>query len=275
MPLNRFEADGNTYAFPTNVGAYSDNFGDVVVRNTRLPGVDGGFDEYLSDPAARELGSIRQGFTLQSDTKEGLDTLRDNVRAMLLWGKGYLYYRPTNYPTDGERRCWCRLSNLQMPRDDSMANYWQRVTAIFSASAPIWEAVGSASVDTINHTGTQTDGTVNNGGNAIALPTVRIACGAGQAMTGPIYIRRMDGTDVVDEVKYTYNLTANTYLEFDANEWRVTYNDGSDQDAYDKTFDFLHPDWLRLMPGDNTIRVVSGDAGDVATVTVTYRDTWY
>jgi len=275
MPLHRFEAGGNTYTFPSTLGAYRDNFSNALARNTRLPGVDGGFDEYLAAPAARELGTISQAFTLQSDTKAGLDALRDAVRAMMLWGKGYLYFRPSNYPTQVERRCYCRVDNINMSRDEGFAQYWQRLTVFFSASSPIWEATGTASSEVINHSGTSTDDTVNNGGNAIALPVITIATGGSQVMTGPIYVRRIVSSQVVDEVKYEYNLGNSITLTIDAQKWQVIYDDGAEQDGYDDMFDFIHPDWLRLMPGNNTIRVVSGDAGDAATVTIEYRDTWY
>lgn len=280
MPLHRFEADGNTYTLPSTLGPYSDNFGDVVTRTTRLPGVDGGFDEYLSDIGNREIGSIRQAFTLQSATKEGLDALRDAVNAMLGWGKGDLYMRLSNYAsTNQEWRTRARVSNIQMSRDEGDARtlYWQRVTVIWQCNLPIWEAAGNISESEINHTGTETNGGGSNGGNAIALPTFEIVTGAGDVLTAPWYIRRIvNTTEIADEINYNYDLPNNTTLTIDCAAGSIVWDDGvSLLDGYDSTFDFLHPDWFRLVPGVNAVRVVSDDAGDVAAVTMTYRSTRY
>lgn len=280
MPLHRFEASGNTYTFPATLGSYSDNFGDVVTRTTRLPGVDGGFDEYLGDVGAREIGSIRQAFTLQSTTKEGLDALRDQVNAMLGWGKGYLYMRLSNYAsTSQEWRTRARVSNIQMSRDEGDARtlYWQRVTVIWQCNLPLWEAAGNISESEVNHSGTSTDGGGSNGGNAIALPTFTIETGVSGILTTPWYIRRIvNTTEIADEIAYGYTLPADTILTIDCAAGSIVWNDGMDLlDGYDHTFEFMHPDWFRLMPGANVVRVVSGDAGDDADVTMTYRSARY
>jgi hypothetical protein len=278
MPLHRFEADGNTYTLPATLGAYGDNFGDVVTRTTRLPGVDGGFDEYLSEVGSREIGSIRQAFTLQSSTKAGLDAMRDLVNAMLGWGKGYLYMRLSNY-TSQEWRVRARVSNIQMSRDEGDARnlYWQRVTVIWQCNHPLWEAAGNISESEINHSGTETTGGGSNGGNAIAIPTFVIETGVSGILTAPWYIRRIvDTTVVADEIAYGYTLPADTILTINCAAGTIVWNDGVDLlDGYDGTFEFLHPDWFRLLPGVNVVRVVSADAGDDADVTMQYRSARY
>jgi hypothetical protein len=277
MPLNRFVADGNTYTFPSTLGSYNDNFGDAVTRTTRMPGVDGGFDEYLSEPAAREIGSIRQAFTLQSDTKEGLDDLKAAVNAMLGWGKGYLYFRPSDYPTDTERRVSARISNIQMSKDESDGRnlYWQKVTCIWQCNNPIWEA-GTANPATINHTGTSSGGGTTNYGNAAAIPIITVETGAGQTITTPWYIRRKSGATILDEVNYNYTLPENTLLTINCKDWSIIWDNGvTELDGYDGTFEFLYPDWFRVAPGTNVFEVVSGDSGDAATVIINYYPAWY
>jgi len=274
MPLNRFIANNNTYTFPSTLEAYSTNFGDVVTRTTRLPGVDGGFDEYLSDIAAREIGTIRQAFTLQSETKSGLDALRNEVDAMLGWGKGVLYYRPTNYPTDPERRVYCRVSNIQMSRNegDARTQYWQRVTVIFQASAPIWE-VSAPTNGGGSYSGDEQDYAVTNNGNAIALPFISVGTGPGDIVSNPWGIQRLVGNDVVDEMIYYYDLPSDSSLVFDCGASTIDFNNGTE--GYDNTFEFIHPDWLRLLPGANLIRVFSADVDDEASFIFQFRDTYY
>lgn len=272
MPLHRFVAGGNTYNFDMPLTAYSDNFADAVTRTTRQPGVDGGFDEYLGDVAAREIGTIRQGLTLQSETKEGLSALRDDLRAMLQWGKGYLYYRPSDYPTDPERRVYCRVSNIPMSRDESDArdSYWQRATVIFQASYPGWER--AVTLNQFTHTGLSTDVTLNNAGNAIALARVEVSLALGDSITTFFRVRRVDGSDnVLGEFYYPNALTEDDLLVIDANSSSLTLNG---DDAYSSNVTFKHPDWIRLLPGDNTIRVMSGGGGNSASVTVQYRSAY-
>lgn len=275
MPLNRFEAGGNTYTFPDTLQDYSDNFGDTVPRTTRLPGLDGGFDELGISPAPGEIGTVRQRFVLVAASRAGMDTLRDNVKKLKGWPKGRLYMRPTNYPTDGERYAVARIDSIQMPKREQMhTDLWQEVTVIWQVSSPIWLASGDLSAAFVEASGEVTN--VNGDitplvSTAPSLAIITIQPGTGQSCENP-QVQRIVDSEVVDEVSYTGTLVEDDLLIIDAGAKSVTLNGA---DAYTSSFDFLHHDWFRLLPGDNAIRVVFENAGDAAHVVWEWRSAWY
>lgn len=286
MPITQFGEGATKYIFPMTLQSYSDNFGDLVPSTQRLPGVDGGFDLYGDDPAPAEVGSVRLGYTLIATSRSGMDDLRDAVAAMKAWGKQRLFMQPTD-PADAIRWTWAKVNNIQMAQEPSLhTDLWQPVTVIWQCADPAWygrgtegklwgEMVwgtdkwgGAAAFQAGSGQITNLADSVNNG-NAISLPRITIRCSAGQTATNPIIERVVSGV-VKDRITYTGVLIAGDELVIDCRNVSVKKNGVG---VY-ASIAAQHPDWMRLLPGSNSLRVKFSYTTDAAGVRVTWYDVW-
>jgi len=136
--LLRFEANGKTLnlAFLQN---WNDNFGDLVTRSGRLPGLTGGFDELGIGPAPGEIGTISASFALVAESKAQMTGQLDDLRAIAEWPKGKLYMQPAD-PGEGERWCWARLNTITTAHNyERHSDLFMRVQATFQVAYPRWE----------------------------------------------------------------------------------------------------------------------------------------
>lgn len=259
------------YTF-SNLQAFSDNFTDVVAQTVRMPSVSGGFDVYGSGIAPKPVGMVRVTFSLFSSTRSGMTALLDSLKAMQTWGKQKLIYQPTD-ATEDTRYCWARVNNINVARRPAdHTDLIQSVTVVFQVSDPFWLKSTAAS-ETIAASGTSTDVTVTNDGNAIALPVITIAPATGDECNN-VEIRRIDGSgNILDAIGYILRVLDTDTLIINCKTSAITIN-GYDQWSNKNEANTVHPDWIRLMPGDNTIRVIFANSGDAADVTFDYEDTY-
>lgn len=259
-------ADGaDEYVFPY-IQSISDNFRNAVPRTERLADLSGGFDAYLADDAPNEIGNINLSFELVSETRAGMQALVDAVGKLKSLGKRKLYLQPQG--TAAERWCYARVNNIAIARRPAdQTDLIQPVQINFQVSDPAWTE--DEENDTIAASGASTDATITNDGNANALARVVVTCAAGQTAEN-VKVRRIVGGVTIDEMAYTGVLTAGDELELDAQAKSVLLNDA---DAYD-AFAFTHPDWFRLLPGANTVRIIQANAGDECTATVYWSNTY-
>jgi hypothetical protein len=255
------------YSFPDTQSSIINNFGDTVPRTTRLPGMSGGFDEYGDDAAAHEIGRVTVRFWLHADTPAAMQGKRDAVRAMARYGRATL----TTLDDYGvQRSTKARVNSIQMPDDViARAQRTQQVTVDFQVALPRWYSTASSSPVTTACSGTATDFTITNNGNADALPIITIDPGA--TLTSGVKVQRIVSATVVDEVDYDASLVASDLLVINCQSLTVQKNS---TDAYGTTFTALHPAWLRLLPGANSLRVVLVGA-ETASVAIAFDDTWY
>jgi hypothetical protein len=138
--LLRFGAGETLYSIPQFQSDYSDNFGDAVPRTVRMPGMDGGYDNFGRRRTPVEIGSVRASWTLESDSdKTGMTALRDAVRKMHSWGALPLWMHSSDAANDDERFVVARISNVNIPEDrDGLSDFWQRVTVVWQARDPRW-----------------------------------------------------------------------------------------------------------------------------------------
>lgn len=285
--ITRFGTGNQSYVFPNTIQSVSDNFKDIVTRIVKLPGVDGGFDEYGSDRAARETGRITVSFMLIARDPEEMTALRDEVNKMAGFGVKRLFMRPTD-PNAAERFCYARLNNINIPEQPAQrTNLWQPVTCIFQAGDPTWVTLGNEAPRWGEFSwgggalwgggagtavaGVQTDLTISHPGTAVVPARIVIECGASESCQNPTVQRIVDG-QVVDEVSYTGTLVATDSLEINARALSVKKNGAN---AYTSAFDFTHPAWFRIEPGDNAVRVLFANAGDEATVKILFYEGYY
>lgn len=112
--------------------------------------------------------------------------------------------------------------------------------------------------------------TVNVGGNATALPVLSVIPGAGDSCED-VRVQRVVQGAVVDEVRYRPVLDAGDELLVNGAMQIITVN-GIRTFKPDVTW--KHPDFFRLMPGDNLLRVRMGNGSDEATVRLWWLNTW-
>jgi hypothetical protein len=293
MPLKRFGATApKQYDFTQTgigLGGYSDNFANMVPRTVRLPGLDGGFDEFGRARAPSEIGQVRQEVTISAETRTEMDAKRDTVRAMADWGKQRLFMQPTD-PALAERWCWARVNNIQISRDEGQqTDLMQRLSIIWQASDPRWYAAGTentvfwgegatwgggakwgGALGITACSGLSTSISINRSGNATVYPRFFIRCSSSQSCQNPI-IQRLNGAEVVDQVAWVGTVAANQTLAIDARGLSVKL-DGSNAYA---AFSALNPAWFSLLPGSNSLKVLFANSGDAASVHVAYYEGYY
>lgn len=284
--ITRFKVGKLEYAFE-GVQDWNDNFGDLVPRTRRLPGMDGGFDEFGDGPAPAEIGKVQINFIPIVDVRSDMTAKLDALRAIARQGKGRLFMQPADESAQ-ERFCFARLNNISTPHSEKKhTDLWMRAKATFQVDDPHWYTQGteawawgdgtlwgtqpwggSATPQAVS--GLQTDFQITRVGNAPTRARITIACGVGQSAQD-IRIQRLADGLVADEVRYNDALIAGDSLEINARESSVTLNGA---DAYSTDFTFLYPDWFRLLPGVNDIRVLLEGSGNAATVTIRYYEAY-
>lgn len=289
MPITKFKVSSTkVYTFPTSPGdqEYRDNFKNVVLRTSRLPFADGGFDELGDEPGSAPIGMIQLGIYLVSATREGMQALRDDLNKIRGWGLGRLFYQPPD-PELAARWCYAKVNDISIPeRRHEHTDLYQKVQLSFQVIPPWWYTKGNCESiigeDFIfgtskigggtptSVTGLSTNLTYTPTGNYETQPTIAIKPPATKSVTNPI-VRRIVNGDVVDEVKWIGTLTAGQNLHIDCPRASVRL-DGVP--VYTDLFSFKHPSWMRLLPGDNTIQVRFALSTDQADVNIRFLDRW-
>jgi hypothetical protein len=251
-----------------NVTRVFSNFGDS--RTLILPisgGVGGGFDQFGIGEAPTEIGRVEVDFLL-SAAEASMQASIDAINALPRFGRSVLFFQPQG--SLGQRFCYARVASIYIPEDAKDGMVWIKCRVTFAVSEPRWYRNATVSPAQAC-TGVLTEWTVTySNGNARAIPvSITIVPPAGKTITDPILRRRLDGV-LMDEVSYSGTIPALTTLGIYVQSMRVTVGG---VDAY-SAFDFLHPDWFRLSPGANTLQLIADNAGDEATVTVNYRETY-
>lgn len=289
--LTRFVTRYGTYTFPTIPGdqEYQDNFADLANNTTRIPFMDGGFDELGDDRGLSEIGSIQFGIVLRSSTREGMQVLRDDLKKIAEWGFGRLYFQPTDLGM-AERWCWCRIKNISIPeRRDLNTDIWQRIKLSFHAPTPFWYGPGNCGTiwgggwkwgdgtkwgggTPAAVSGILTNTTITASGNAYTYLNVNIRPKTSpvQSVIDPIVRRIVDG-QVVDEVRFIGQLNAGDNLFINTAKREVHLNG---EKVYDNRFISSGRDWLMLRPGLNNIQIKFGLSTDAAEVNLRYLDRW-
>lgn len=264
-----------SYTFPDRLTQFDDNFGDAVPRTLRLPGMDGGYDQFGDDPAPTEIGRITLRLKVAQDGMDlasqgsAMQALRDDLRALTGMGRQVLTIEPSG--GTAQRWTWARANfvqiNQKMPAiSDRLSDF----TIDWQAADPHWYSDNANSGTAVAASGTATDFTLNNGGNARTVPTLTLIAGTAALASG-VTVRRLDGTAVVDEVSYGGTVSAGGTLVIDCRALAVRLGGA---DGYGTAFAYEHPAWLRLLPGDNDYRIILG-SGQTASVTFDWDDAWY
>lgn len=259
-------ASPQLYSFPTDAQvSYNDNFAEIVTRTNRMPGADGGLDEYGNERSPHEVGTISAEFWLHYDSPDEETSKLEAFRQMGDWGKQLLYMQPTGQ-RGTERWCWARVNNINTSQNaNDVPHKRQRAKIIFQASDPFWYGAGNQKLwdstydwdSTINwddgsFTAITGSGnmTVTPSGNAETLGRF-VAKVTGAQSFSRLIVERLANSVIVDQAILQMGLAQNDVIEIDPRRQWVVVN-GENRIA---NFDFMHPDWLRLVSGANTVRV--------------------
>lgn len=285
--ITRYGADTLLYEFePQHQIQIRDNFRNVVPRTSRLPGLDGGYDELGSAAAPSEVGNIQLTFWLHGRNLNDMNQKKRDLGRMKAFGVQRLYKQPVD-PEATELYCDARINSIDY-NENASARPFERlqVTINWQVASPYWLAQGTESATWGGGvswgggalwgggaagqvvSGTQTDFVITPQGNASTFPRIEIATGASETAQN-VTVQRLVGSLVVDEVKYTATLNNSQSLLINCRALSVTL-DGAN--AYGDTYDFQNAGWFRLLPGANNIRVVMANASDAATIYFRYLE---
>lgn len=268
--LKRFgNASSNLYTFP--VGAqvsYSDNFASLVTKTVRVAGVNGGLSNLGTGRGLSPIGTVRGEVWLTfNDYVEATDKLA-SIRQMADWGLMPLVRQPLY---GAEQFCWARLNDSQLQQDvHNVPHQRMKIPLVFEVPDPFWQRTVSgfgklwddgvtlwddgSKWDTDNSysvIGSLTQ-SFSNGGNYYTLPRLFLTNNSGLNVTD-IKVQRLVNGVAEDEFTYSATLASGTYLSVDPNSRRVFVGPvGTNALSY---FTAKTPDWLRLLPGSNSLKV--------------------
>lgn len=275
--LTRFGQGSRVYTFPADGQvSYSDNFGQLVTKTQRLAGVHGGISSLGVGRGLQAIGTVRADVWLEfTDAADASDKV-DSVREMAEWGLQPLFMQPL---VGVERWCWARVTDIQTPMNvHNVPHRRMKVPITFEVTDPFWLTTGTETLwgefnwggaDWGNGATAETvtaseDLAITVGGNTFTLARISILNDSG-ADASEIVIQRVVNEVVEDEVGWSGTLADGETLEIDPRRQWVVVNGALDMSL----FEARQPDWIRLKPGANTLRVTL--AGEVD-VTVSYLE---
>lgn len=258
------------YNFPERGIHLETNFADAVPRTTRLPGLDGGYDEFGDDPAPSEIGRVNARLRLNAASGSAMQTTRDELRGLAAIGRGSLVMQPSGGTVFAQRWAWARINSVQVvEKMHAVTDRVQDISIDWQVSDSRWYSEPVATPGDVECAGTATDFQVSPGGNAAAAPVITVT--AVGALPDGFTVQRLVEDVVYDEIEYGDALIDEDVVVMDCRALSVTKNDVA---AYGTAFSTLHPAWMRLQPGDNDLRVVLNSGGS-ATLAIEWYDTWY
>lgn len=265
MTISRFVSlnSVSTYTFPTSPGDqdFVTDFKRMKTKVTKGIGTNGGVDEYGTGASPHDGESVQFSVYLVSTTRAGMQPLRDALNVICEWGVGRLYDTLNGV----DRWCYARISVDDIKEDRSKnTDLQQKVQLTFQVSDPFWytagtEAVwggstwggtiwgGSGSPTTITNAGTMT---VTNNGSAYTVPRIVLWNNSGSTIYSPRIQRIVNGS-VVDELSYSGSIADGTQVDINARQHRASITGVT----VTNNLVFQHPDWMRLLPGSNTLQI--------------------
>ncbi len=267
--LTRFGSGNQLYTF--SVGsqvAYSDNFASLLTKTVRLAGMNGGLSNLGTGRGLSPIGTVRADVWLTFDSLTEATDKMNSLRQMASWGLLPLYRQPL---VGAEQFCFARVTDIQLQQDvHNMPHLRHKVPVVFEVPDPFWlrTVIGFGKLwddgvtlwddgskwDTDNSytvTNTLTQ-SFTNPGNFMTLPRLFLSNSSGSSV-GDIRVQRIVNGVAEDEFYYTAALATGTYLDVDPARRRVTIGPVGTNAL--SSFTSKNPDWLRLLPGTNSLKV--------------------
>jgi len=228
-----------------------------------MVGLPGGkvFDAHGSETAIGEGYPVKVGGAVHAATPAALKTAVYLLRAL----KGVqdkLYRTPDGGSANSE---WveARCDAVESVRD-WRHRLWENVVLHFTVLDDVWSGAAGEKNITLA-TGTD-EGEANNLGNAIVHDLTITIAAVDSAIT-QVDIENLEAGHV-SKIRYAGSITAGQSLVIDCGALSVKNNAVDDWDNFSVESAHEIDEWLRLMPGNNTIRVTrtGGSADSVATL---------
>lgn len=293
-----------TYTFP-EPQSISDNFMDFVPSTDRIPGMDGGFDNYGWDTAPAQIGNVAISFILANDDTTTLQTLIDQFSQLAALGTKELRKYPHGASSTQFRYCLAKFNNVTNTEDltDGFDQYVRRITVNFQVVVPVWQrrlanaaewAYSGGADNLVWNSGTQYwDGmgaTVNIAGYSAQLiveylgtaPSpllVVLNTGAGQAIYNPRIQVHYDLTQPLFEVRWYGGISNGESLIIDSRRRQVILLSTTrpPNEEYGNLW-VSSADWLQLLPnlaGSYNIQLYSERSTDAGVFRLSWTDNFY
>lgn len=259
-----------SYTIP-NVHLVKSNFGEIDNKLVRIARTSGGFDPSGSGAAPIKDGTVEARLNLIATDQDNMQALVDAINGLFWTGTDTLTFQPQG--ALGARHCTARVDRVDIPYNAEDGLVFVPGKIMFQVASPFWLA-SAATVETKALSGTSTTHTLAYAdGNHIAIPTeIKISTAVGQTIENPI-IKRLNtggGSVVWDQLSYTGVLGASENITINPQKKSVLVNGVTGLSA----FTWSSPDWFRLDPGNNYLKIEAANAGDAATLSITYWKTY-
>jgi len=233
----------------------------------KLPG-GGVFNPWGTDEALPQGTILVARGAYTAATRAALLTLVDALRA---WnGKWSNLYVSTAAAAWRWRkaRMWC---DDQPVTPHQIGRFWQPMTLTFELGDTIWH--GTANSDTITLDTTPKEGEINNAGDGLVRSIVITITATDTAIT-VLDIENLE-TAHISKIRYTGTIAQDKALVIDCGA-KTVKNDGSDAFTGFSIIAATQTttEWLRLMSGNNTIKVTRTGGAATATAGFVFDDAW-
>jgi len=115
--------------------------------------------------------------------------------------------------------------------------------------------------------------TVTNGGHVTVEDCTITVTAAGTAITA-LQIERVVDATTYEDLNYAGSIAAGQSLVIDTGSWSVENNAVDDYDNFSLGAGHKNDAWLRLLSGDNSIKVTKTGGSAASTITVEFYDGW-
>jgi len=266
--IKRFGSGSKLYTFPSNSQvSYSDNFASLVTKTVRLAGVNGGFSNLGTGRGLSPIGTVRADFWLKDFKGSDATTLKNQLRQMADYGVQQLFRQPD---AGAEEFCWARITDIgEQLNVANVPHQRQKFPVVWEVPDPFWYRPASGYSQVWDGTALWDDGSkwdvdtgyavansltqsFTNNGNTYTLPRIFLSNTSGSSVSD-IRVQRIVNGYTEDEFYYTTPLATGTYLDIEPARLRAAVlPTGTNALPY---FTYKSPDWMRLLPGTNSITV--------------------
>jgi phage-related protein len=261
--LGWFGEGSTLYNFPRTQTQLRDNFSDMVPRTVRVPGADGGFDQFGEGKAPSEIGNVSVTFEQYVEATPMQD-MRDAIRQMAAWGVLPLVM----IDADAEERfCYARVNSIVMTiaPNDPVGQTKLIATVDFQVAEPYWLMAGTWG-NPVAVTVNGSPQAVNSvGGLFRTYPKITLTVTV-STTTLIVFEVGTGATAQSFQISRAGNFTAGDDIVIDCRSMDVKLNGGND---FSIISTFTHANFVWLEPGNNSVTITRTGG----TVTATME--WY
>ncbi len=253
-----------TTALPARLQTQDVGAGPAYSGLVQLPG-GGAYDALGAERSKRKAHTIKVSGAVLGDTAADLNAATAALNALI--GERGALYRTPDGGTANSQWLTARLVDVQCVRDIRMRTHAE-LTLLFEVQGAVWH--GAANNDTITLSSGTVSAEINNAGNEVCRHIIITVTAQTSAITA-LTIENLE-TGHVSNIKYSGTIAAGKSLIINTGTWGVVNDGTADYAHLTRESGHTTPEWLRLMPGDNTIRVTRTGGGATSTCLLSFYD---